>query len=583
MPIPTPRFLTGQNLAFDAASETVSTRLTEHARTMEQGVYQVAERFYVAVGYGNANMTMVVGTDGVLLIDSLENAEAAREALADLRTVSNSSQPIKALIYTHSHPDHSSGSRGLLDPSEVESGQIEIYAHERLVTGMRGNPSLGIMGPLRLAYSFGWGLEHAAEGLIEVGLGPLLRVGTTGFLPPTTTFSGSLDIEVAGVRVQLVEAPSESDDEIVLWFPDHGVLHVADVIQGECLPNLYALRGAVRDIWQWIRAVDLLRGFDADALISGHGRPLTGPDEVRDLLTVYRDAMQYIHDQTVRQIARGLTPDELVEVVSELPPGLRDHPWLGEFYGSVTQTVRQIYNIYFGWFEGDPTFIDPLPRRERSARYVAAMGGRDAVVATATQAHEDGDFRWVAEVLTHLLRLDPDDHDARQLKAEALRQLGYQASNPIWRNNYLMAAREIDGTLDHVALLATLRALGNPDVAAAMPIPLLLRGLATRLNPAQSDGVQLQVSFRCTDTSISYGLAIRSEVAEVLAGAPPDPTIDMQTTEPTLRGLLTGRLPWPRTLEEGAATLNSGTTEEAARFWSLFDSPTGELPALALR
>lgn len=581
MPIPTPRFLTGRNLAFDEASETVSPRLTAHARTMEQGVYQVAEDFYVAVGYGNANMTMVVGADGVILVDSLENAEAAREALADLRRFSD--KPIKALIYSHSHPDHSSGSRGLLDPSDVENGHVEIYAHERLAAGMQGNPSLGIISPLRLAYSFGWDLERGSAGLVEVGLGPLLRAGTTGFLSPTTVFRGSLDIEVAGITVRLQEAPSESDDEIVLWFPDHGVLHVADVIQGECLPNLYALRGAVRDIWQWIRAVDLLRGFDADALIFGHGRPRTGRDEIRDLLLAYRDAMHYIHDQTIRQIARGLTPDELVEVVGELPPRLRDHPWLGEFYGTVTQTVRQIYYNSFGWFEGDPTCIDPLPRRERSSRYVAAMGGRDAVVAIATQAHADRDFRWVAEILTHVLRLDPDDRRARELKAQALRQLGYQTSNPIWRNNYLMAAREIDGTLDHTRLRGALRALANPDVAATMPIPLLLRAFATRLNPHESAGVQLKVGVRCIDTGTSYGLAIRSAVADVLADAPPDATIAIQTTEPTLRGLLTGRVTWPRSVEDGAATLTKGAAEDAARFWSLFDAPLGELPAVALR
>ncbi len=581
MPIPDPLFLTGRNLAYAHDADTVAAPLTAHARTMEQGVYQVAERFYVAVGYGNANMAMVVGTDGVILIDSLENAEAAREALGDLRRFSD--QPVRALIYTHSHPDHSSGSRGLLDPSAVERGEVAIYAHERLAAGMRGNPSLGIVAPARLAYSFGWGLEPSVDGLVEVGLGPLLRAGATGFLPPTITFQGSLDIEVAGIRVQLHEAPSESDDELVLWFPDHGVLHAADVIQGECLPNLYALRGAVRDIGQWIGAVDLLRGFDAQALISGHGRPLTGRDEVRELLTAYRDAMQYIHDQAVRLMARGLTPDELAEAVAELPPGLREHPWLGEFYGTVKQIVQQVYHTYFGWFEGDPASLDPLPRRERAARYVAAMGGRDVVVAAAERAHADRDFRWVAEVLTHLLRVEPDDQRARQLKADALRQLGYRASNPIWRNNYLMAARELDGTLDRARLLATVRALGNPDVAATMPIPLLLRALATRLDPARSAGLQLQVSFRGTDTGASYGLAIRSAVAEVLGDAPPAATIKIHATEPTLRGLLTGRLAWQRIAAEGAATLTKGTAEDAARFWGLFDFPMGDLPALALR
>jgi alkyl sulfatase BDS1-like metallo-beta-lactamase superfamily hydrolase len=581
MPIPSPLFLTGENLAFTHDAATVPAPLSAHARTMAQGVYQVAEDFYVAVGYAISNMTMVVGTDGVILIDCLETEEAARRALGDLRKVSD--KPIKAVIYTHSHPDHISGVRGLLDPTDIESGQVAVYAHERLAATKLGNPSLGLMPPLRLAYTFGLDLDRGPDGWVEAGLGPQTVAGAIGFLPPTTVFHGSLDIAVAGITVHLHEAPSESDDEIVLWFPDRGVLHVADVIQGESFPNLYPLRGAVRDPWQWIRAVDLLRGYDAQALIFGHGRPLTGQGEVRDLLVAYRDAMQYVHDQTVRLMAHGLTPDELVEAVAELPPHLRAHPWLGEFYGTVTQTVRQVYGNYFGWFEGDPAFLDPLPRRERSARYVAAMGGRDAVVAAARQALADDDFRWVAEILTHVLRRDPDDQPARRLKADALRQLGYRANNPIWRNNYLMAAREIDGTLDRTGLLDAVRALGNPDIAAMMPIPLLLRGLATRLDPARSDGTQMQVCFRCTDTGTSYGLAIRSAVAEVLAGPPADATIEMQTTEPTLRRLLTGRLSWRRTAEEGAATLHRGTAEDAAQFWGLFDPPVGELPTLALR
>jgi alkyl sulfatase BDS1-like metallo-beta-lactamase superfamily hydrolase len=211
------------------------------------------------------------------------------------------------------------------------------------------------------------------------------------------------------------------------------------------------------------------------------------------------------------------------------------------------------------------------------------MGGRDAVVAAAERAHADRDFRWVAELLTHVLRVDPGDQRARQLKADSLRQLGYRAANPMWRNNYLTAAREIDGTLDRTGLLGTMRALGNPDVAATMPISLLLRTFATRLDPSRSEWIQLSVSFVSANTDASYGLAIRSEVAEVLAGAPLDATLAIEATDPTLRGLLTGRSSWSRAVEEGAATLTLGTAEEAARFWSLFDPPSGELPALALR
>lgn len=581
MPIPKPLLLTGRNDAFTQAAATVPAQLTAHARTMEQGIYQVAEDFYVAVGYGQSNLTMVVGTDGVLIIDCLETEEHARQALAELRRFRD--KPIAALIYSHSHPDHISGVRAILDPADVESGKVPVYAHERLLTGIRGNPSLGLVPPLRLAYTFGLGLEQGAEGWVETGLGTQFGTGGTGFLMPNAVFQGSLDIEVAGIKVQLREAPSESDDEIVVWFPDQRVLYVADVVQGESLPNLYALRGAVRDIWQWIRAVDLLREFEADALIYGHGRPLVGTADVAEMLLAYRDAMQYVHDQTVRLLAKGLTPDELAEAIPQLPPRLRDHPWLGEFYGTVSQTVRQIYGSYFGWFEGDATTIDPLPRRERAARYVAAMGGREAVLTGASQAQAQGDYRWVAEILTHLLRLDANDEEARGLKAEALRQLGYRAVNPIWRNNYLMSAKEIDGTLDHAAMLATLRAMGDSDIAASMPIGLLLGALATRLIPQLSMGLHLRVALRCSDTGESFGLALRSEVVEVLASAPAIADIEIETSRATLRGLLLGRASWEEAVKAGEAAVNRGTAQDAAQFWSLFDPPATDLVALALR
>ncbi|MFN8537676.1 MAG: alkyl sulfatase dimerization domain-containing protein [Thermomicrobiales bacterium] len=330
----------------------------------------------------------------------------------------------------------------------------------------------------------------------------------------------------------------------MLWFPDHGVLHSADVIQGECLPNLYALRGAVRDIGQWIGTVDLLRTFDAQALLFGHGRPLTGRDEVRDLLTSYRDAMHYLHDQTIRLIARGLTPDELVEVLAELPPRLRDHPWLGQFYGTVKQTVRQIYSNTFGWFEGDPTFLDPLPRRERAARYIAAMGGRDAVIATAEQAHADRDYRWTAEVLTTSCASTPTTTtpaNSRQIPAPA-RLPGAQPH---------LAQQLPDGRQ------GTRRHAGSPRPPRHHPRPRQPRRRRDHADPAPPPRLHHptqsrpqrrnlpQLAFQATDTDTTYSLAIRSEIAEILTTAPPALTLAIQTTEPTLRALLTGRLPGP--------------------------------------
>jgi alkyl sulfatase BDS1-like metallo-beta-lactamase superfamily hydrolase len=125
--------------------------------------------------------------------------------------------------------------------------------------------------------------------------------------------------------------------------------------------------------------------------------------------------------------------------------------------------------------------------------------------------------------------------------------------------------------------------MGNPDIAATMPIPLLLRAFVTRLNPALSEGMHLQVGFRCTDTATDYSLAIRSDVAEILTAAPADSQVAIQTTDPTLRGLLAGQIAWLHAVENGSATLSQGTAEDATHFWSLFDPPARELPALALR
>lgn len=226
---------------------------------------------------------------------------------------------------------------------------------------------------------------------------------------------------------------------------------------------------------------------------------------------------------------------------------------------------------------------DPLPRDERAARYVAAMGGRDAVLAAASQAHAVGDDRWTAEILTHMLRLDPHDQQARQLKAAALQRLGYQTSNPIWRNNYLTAAKELDGSLDEKQLRQALQHLANPDIAASVPIPLLLRALATRLAPERSAGIQTQVAFLCTDTGDSYSLTIRSVVAVVLDDAPAAAPLELHASEQTLRDLLAGRLLWEHAINGGSATIKRGTAEEAQRFWGLFDHPLATLPALALR
>jgi|GEM_PF-2966677 len=376
-----------KNLAYEKDAQTIPARMTDHSRKMEQRVYKIADNVYSAVGFALANSIMIEGRDGIVIVDVTESVDSAKAILAEFRKITN--KPVRAVIYTHNHSDHTMGVKAFTSEEDVKAGRVDIFAHETLMDTVINNANVvaPILG-LRSAYSFGIALERGPEGSVNEGIGPKLVIGQRTFIAPTKTFKDSLDVSIAGVKMHLQHAPSETDDEIVVWLPDSKVLLTAEVIQGECFPNLHTLRGTkYRDPVNWFKSIDVLRRFGAEHMVPSHGRPVSGKEMIEDLLRSYRDAIQYVHDQTIRNMNKGLTPDELVEVVSKLPPHLANHPWLGEFYGTVKHSVREIYVGYLGWFEGDPTFLDPLPRADRAARYVEQMGGRDAILTAAQKAY----------------------------------------------------------------------------------------------------------------------------------------------------------------------------------------------------
>ncbi|HXI90850.1 MAG TPA: alkyl sulfatase dimerization domain-containing protein, partial [Blastocatellia bacterium] len=495
-----------KNLAYDKSAQTIPPRLTDHSKKMEQRVYKIAANVYSAVGYALANSIMIEGRDGIIIVDVTESVDSAKAILAEFRKITD--KPVKAVVYTHNHTDHTMGVKAFVSEEDVKAGRVDIIAHETLMDTVISNASViaPILG-LRSAYSFGIALERGPEGSVNEGIGPKLIVGQRSFIAPTKTFKDSLDIEVAGVKLHLQHAPSETDDEIVVWVAESKVLLTAEVIQGECFPNLHTLRGTkYRDPVNWFKSIDKLRLFGAEHMVPSHGRPVSGKQNIEELLTSYRDAIQYVHDQTIRNMNKGLTPDELVEVVSKLPPHLANHPWLGEFYGTVKHSVREIYVGYLGWFEGDPTFLDPLPRGQRAARYVEQMGGHDRVLESALRACDKGDYQWAAELLTYLIRVNKDDAQARSLKAKALRGLAYKTENTNWRDWYVSSARELERSLNSIVTLAATSSLAAPDILKQLPVSKLLEGMTVRLDPLKAADVHLTVGFRFTDTGRGYAL-----------------------------------------------------------------------------
>ena len=580
-------FDAGVNLAFAVAAPTVPPRLTEHSRRMAQRIYRVAERVYCAVGYAIANIIFVVGDDGIVVVDATEAVSAAKRIYEDFCAIDprHAELPVKAVVYTHNHTDHTGGVRAFVDEAALEAGRVEIIAHRTLMDTVINNANL--VAPIlatRSAYSFGTLLPPGATGKVNAGIGPVLVAEPASFFAPTRVFDDALDIVLAGVRFQFRYAPSEADDEIVMWLPELGVLLSAEVIQGECLANVHTLRGTrYRDPVRWYQTIDMMRGFGAAHMVPAHGRPVSGAAAVADVLTVYRDAIQFIHDQTIRHMNFGMTPDELAEAIPALPPHLARHAWLGEYYGTVKHSVRQVYSGQLGWFDGDPASLDPLPRAERARRTVEMMGGADTVRAAARLALGDSDWRWAAELATLLVRLDLDDVDARSIKAEALRELGYRTENTNWRNWYLSAARELEHAYEDLPFAGS-ASLASTDVLRAQPLRNVFQRFSVCIDPARCADLHATLVFRITDRDETYALELRRGVLQIHEREPSAVDLQIALNTATLYGLLrdiAGQL--PASLESGAIALERGTLKQLSVFFDSFDRPARRMPALASR
>ena len=580
-------FPSGVNLAYDKPAATIHPRLTEHSQKMVPGVYKVAENVYLAYGYALTSPAMIVGDDGVIIVDPTEDVTTSKVAFAELRKFSD--KPVKAVIYSHWHIDHYAGVGAFTTAEAVASGDVKIIAHKNFLDNMIKN-STGGTGPIiaaRVGYSLGSLLESGPEGTINGGLGPQFVIEDPSLIAPSVLVDDVLDITIAGVRMEIKWIPSEAPDEIAVWLPDLEVLHTVEILQGESFPNLHTIRGTrYRDLELWFKGVDTLREYPAKYTVASHGRPISGYEEIAETLIAYRDAIQFVYDQTLRYINKGYLPDELVEVV-KLPSHLAEHPWLGDFYGGVAHSVRQIYNGELGWFEGDPTFLAPTSPVRASQLTVRMMGGRDAVYAAAVEAAEQGDQQWAAELLTHIVRINHDDWDARNLKAEALRQIAYTHTNNNWRNWYLTSAVELDGTIDYSRELD----IQAPDMVRAFPTSKLVESFRYRLEAENTLDVHMTMGFSFPDVNEAFGLEIRRGVAQFYEHMPDAADVVLEMNRATLISLLTGELDFggkagvqpdsPQAalgalFESGDAQLTTGTPEDFARFFSYFEPPSNE-------
>ncbi len=490
--------------------------LAAQAQEFRQEVIRVAEGVYVAVGFGLANSVLLEGRDGVVIVDTMESAEAARpvkEAFAQI-----SAKPVKAIIYTHFHTDHTFGTRIL-----AGDHRPEIWAHESTEYWLNRVATITRETVYRRSLRQ-FGSLLPAEEFLHAGIGPRLVFDanvTPALVFPNRTFSGErAELEISGIRMVLIHAPGETPDQIVVWLPDKKVLLAADNFY-KSFPNLYAIRGtAYRDVNLWVRSLDIMRELKPDHLVPLHTRPISGADRIYETLTHYRDAIQFVHDQTIRWMNAGLPPEEIVRKV-KLPPHLAGRPYLREYYGTVAWSVRGVFDGYMGWFGGNATDLFPLSPGERAERLADLAGGKQALREKARQAFSAGDYQWALELTDPLLQLEPDNQDTRNLKGAALRALGLKQNAATARNYYLTQAREEEGKLR----LGKAPLPADRETVHRLPLESFFQALSVRLDPEKSAGVNQIVGFRFPDTGEAFSVHVRGGVAEIRRLFPDRPDI----------------------------------------------------------
>ena len=428
--------------------DTVNPSLWRQAGFNSQhGLYEVIDGFYQVRGFDTSTVTFIRGDEGWVVIDPLTTTETARAAF-DLVTEQLGERPVTAIIYTHSHVDHFGGILGVIDQERLDSGEVPIVAPEGFVReavaeNLLAGPAMG----RRAMYQFGMLLEWSEHGHVDQGLGKGVPTGSSALVPPTIEITETgQELVLDGVRVEFQLTPeSEAPAEMHFYFPDHRALCMAENCTGT-MHNVLTLRGAlVRDTLMWSRYIDEAMdrwGDVSDVVFASHGWPHWGTEAVTGYLSRQRDLYRWLHDQSMRLINLGHSPNEISAQI-DLPPGLWADYHCHGYYGTVSHNVRAVYQRYLGFYDGHPSSLDPYEPIEAGARYVDFMGGMDQLLEQARASFEAGDHKWVAEVLRHAVFADPSCEEARLLQADAFEQLAWRAESGPWRDIYLSGAQEL--------------------------------------------------------------------------------------------------------------------------------------------
>ena len=557
------------------APATVNPSLWRQATLNNQiGLFKVTEGIWQLRGFDLANITLIQGKSGWIVIDALTAQETSAAAMAFARKHLGN-QKVSAVIFTHSHVDHFGGALGVISAQEAKSRKIPIVAPVGFMEEATSENIL--MGPAmgrRAMYMYGSRLPKNEKGLIDNGLGKAVAFGKIGILAPTITVQQEKQmLTLDGVRFVFHNASgTEAPSEFTFYLPDFKAYCGAELM-GHTLHNLYTLRGAkVRDATKWASVLnDALRHVqNSEVVFNQHHWPVWGVANIQDFIAKQRDAYQFIHDQTVRHMNAGLNAAEISEIV-QMPKALDEHLSVRGYYGTVRHNVKAVYQNYMGWFDAHPSNLDPLPALQASERYVSLMGGTDKVIQAAKDALAKGEHRWAAELLKHVVYVSPGNTDAKNMLAETFDHLGFASESSAWRNFYLTGALELrEGAPEKGMSRDSLLEMLNQT-----PIERFLEAMAASLNATKAEGKKLKINLVFSDTKQTYVLRIDNSVMHHAQKSPEkDANATLTLTQPFFLKMVLGQAGGKDLLLSDQTKID-GSTLDLATFFSMLEKAPG--------
>jgi alkyl sulfatase BDS1-like metallo-beta-lactamase superfamily hydrolase len=559
------------------APDTMNPSLWRHLGLLNNhGLFEVTPGLWQVRGLDISVMSIIATETGYIIVDPLTATETAAAAMSLVREHIGD-KPIVAVIYTHSHGDHFGGVKGIVSDADVTAGKVQIIAPEGFMEhAVSENLIAGPAMSRRANYQFGTRLTPGPAGQGGAGIGTGLPNGSISLIAPTQTITETgQKLVIDGIEIEFQVTPgTEAPAEMNFYLPHLRALCLAENAN-PTMHNILPPRGAlVRDSKAWadyLTEALHLYGARTDVMFVSHGWPRWGQENVAAFMSSHRDAYKYLHDQSVRLMNKGYTAEEIAEVIA-LPGSLASKWYNRGYYGTMAHNSKAVYQRYLGWYDANPANLNPWPPEEAAVRYVKAMGGKARALRTAQTAFNEGDYRWAAEVASHLVFADDTNTEARELLARAFEQMGYQAEGSLWRNMYLTGAAEarVDPSAAGMSTLSS-------DVISAISVEQVFDLLAVRVDPQLADGKSVTIAFVFPDLGETRLVSIRNSVLvhEPGTGQPAAATLTMPKAA-FLGMIFAGQKPADLVMK-GALTI-SGDPTAAAVLLGVLDPPAAPEP-----